>query len=69
MFLALQLVATISSWAAAPVGELTDTIPFNSHVTAVSDQLTPTNQLPDMIVASCGAPRSFHGVPVSLSLL
>lgn len=69
MFMALQLVATISSPAAAPVGELTGAIPFNSHVTAGSDQLTPTNQLPDMIMASRRALRFLHGVPVSLSLL
>jgi hypothetical protein len=52
MFLALQLMVTISSLEATPVGELTCTILFNSHVTSGSDQLTPTNQLPEMIVSS-----------------
>jgi hypothetical protein len=46
MFLALQLVAAISSPVAAPVGELTSTIPFNSHVTAGSDQLTQRINFP-----------------------
>jgi hypothetical protein len=69
MFMALHFVATISGPAAVPVGELTGAIPFNSHVTAGSDQLTPTNQLPDMIMASRRALRFLHGVPVSHSLL
>jgi hypothetical protein len=69
MFMALQLVATISSPATAPVGALTGAIPFNSHVTAGSDQLTPTNQLPDMIMASRRTLRFLHVVPMSLSLL
>jgi hypothetical protein len=52
MFLTLQLIATISSPMTAPADELTDTIPFNPHVTTGSDQLTPVNQLPKTIVAS-----------------